>query len=90
MKYANTPPYSDSLVAGGRSALPGGQNVGEVGQLLDHDDAVVAGGREKPGDGVGDQHGDQDGDDVRDLGGRNPIAIFGPKNNLKVPFEKDT
>ena len=47
----------------------GGEDVREVGELLDHDDAVVAGGREEAGDGVGDEHGDQDGDDVSDLAG---------------------
>ena len=37
-----------------------GENVGQVGQPLDHDDAVVAGGREEPRDGIGDEDGDQD------------------------------
>lgn len=41
--------------------------LGEVGQLLDADDAVVERGLEALGHGVGQDDGDHDGEDVRDL-----------------------
>ncbi len=43
------------------------QDVWKVGELLDHDDAVVARGLKEGGDGVADQNGDQNGDTVGDL-----------------------
>ena len=44
-----------------------GDDVREVGQLLDQDHAVVAARAQATRDGVGDEDGDQDGDGVRDL-----------------------
>jgi len=48
-------------------AAAGRQDVGQVGQLFDHDDRVVERRLQQRRDGVGDEDGDHDGHYVPDL-----------------------